>query len=703
MTDLAVVLGVAAVTGTTMRALRQPPILGYLLAGLVVGPYIPIPLFAEVDRVHELSELGVVLVMFAVGLEFSLARAARVLPVAGLIAAVQISGMFWAGNLVGAALGLSSAGAVVLGGSVAISSTMVVTKVFELQPPPDDIRETVLGVLVLQDLAAIVLITVVTAVAAGSSVAPSVMLVTIGKLLLVMAVAVALGLLVVPRMVRVVARLKSAEVDTVFAVGVCFALAAALEHLDYSPALGAFLGGMLVAESGLGRRFEHLVAPLRDVFAAIFFVSVGMAVDPFVAVDHLGAAALVAVAVVVLQAGLVTGAGLLSGRGLRQAGQAGAALGQVGEFGFIIVGIGVAAEIVPGWLYTVVVIVAVLTAFTTPLVLARAPALLGLVEHRLPHRLRTNLSLYAAWVDSLRRGRTASPLRRTLRRAILISLLDVGVVAGIVIAASLGWDVALERLVDVGVPPAAAVGAVIITAGLAAYPFARSMSRASTSIGLLLAKAALPPGEDSRPDLTITARRSMSVAVRLGSLLAAGVLVAALTQPFVTPGIGLALLAAALVPSATTLWRTAKPLGDDVESATLTLVGLLRASPPAEQTPEVGELLHGLGDATPVRLDEGAAAIGKTLAEVDLRAKTGATAIAVAHPERDVVIPTGREGLIEGDTLTIAGPRHAIERARVLLLGGPEAKGSAPGPEGVADSPDVTPPGSPRGGAGDPP
>ncbi|MCA9715698.1 MAG: cation:proton antiporter, partial [Myxococcales bacterium] len=335
VTDLAIVLGVAAVTGTIARALRQPPVLGYLLAGLIVGPYIPIPLFADGERVHELAEFGVVLVMFAVGLEFSLGRVARVLPLAGVTALVQIGGMFWAGSALGQLLGLSSVGAVFLGASVAISSTMVVTKVFDLHRPPDEVRALVLGVLVLQDLVAIVLIAIVTGVAEGAGLAPAALLATLGRLLGVLAAVVLLGLFLVPRVARRVWAIRSPEVSTVFALGLCFSAAVGMQQLGYSPALGAFLAGMLVAESGLGARYEHLVAPLRDVFAAVFFVSVGMSVDPRLAFEQLGASLAVAGTVFALQWLLVTSAGLLSGLGLRRAGHAGFALGQIGEFGFI--------------------------------------------------------------------------------------------------------------------------------------------------------------------------------------------------------------------------------------------------------------------------------------------------------------------------------------------------------------------------------
>lgn len=687
VTDLALVLGVAALAGPVLRSLRQPPILGYLFAGLIVGPYLPVPLFADAARVRELSELGVVLVMFAVGLEFSLRRVAEVLPLAGLVAAIQIGGMFWAGHVLGTALGLPTVGAVFLGASVAISSTMVVTKVFELHRPPPDVRGMVLGVLVLQDLAAIVLVAVVTAIAKGSGLGPSALASTLGRLFGVLAAAVGLGLLIVPRLARRIARLQSAEITTVFAVGLCLALGATMEHLGYSPALGAFLAGMLVAEAGLGRRFEHLVAPLRDVFAAVFFVSVGMSVDPLAAAEHVGAAALVAACVVVLQAGLVTGAGLLSGVVLRRAGHAGLALGQIGEFGFIIMSIGVQAGMVPPFMFSVVVTAAVVTAFTTSLLLRVAPRLLATVEHGLPRRLRANLSLYAAWVDALRQrgrgsGEGASPLGRRIRRTLRVLVLDATAVAGIVIGGSLLLEQGTTWLAEVtGLSPRLAGALLVAAVAVVTFPFARGLSRAAGNLGALLGQAVFPAAPTGRADLTTTSRRAMSFGLQLAALLAAGLFVAALTQPFVPPGIALVVLGVALLPSVLLLLRSGGPLGEHVHSATLALVEFLRRENIEEaREPALEELLHGLGDATPIRLTAGAAAVGRTLAQLDLRAATGATVLAIAHEDSNVTAPSGSEVLREGDVLAVAGPQEAVEQARTLLLSGTPAEELPPEP-----------------------
>lgn len=675
VTDIALVLGVATVTGTVARRLEQPPILGYLLAGLIVGPYIPIPLFADVERVHALSELGVVLVMFAVGLEFSLRRAAQVLPLAGLVGAIQIGGMFWAGGIVGQLLGLSTSGQIVLAAALAVSSTMVVTKVFDVHAPPQEVRTVVLGVLVLQDLVAIVLITVVTAVAQGAEADADALAGVIGRLLGMMAAAVFVGLIVVPRLTRRVARLRSPEVDTVFAIGLCFAMAAGMEHLGYSAALGAFVAGMLVADSGLGTRYEHLVAPIRDVFAAVFFVSVGMTVDPRVALDHIGLATLISGAVLVLQGLLVTSAGVLSGLGLRVAGHAGLALGQLGEFAFIIVAIGTAAGIVPPYLYTVIVTVAVLTAFSTSIGLKLAPRLLAGVEHRLPAPMRTRLSVYSAWVDSVRNGHRVTPLGRKLRRHSLVLVLD----AAVVTAAIIGGALAVEPVSAwvgawLGVGEGLATAVVAVATGAVAFAFARGMWRAAGSLGSELAQAAFPGTDGERPDLASTSRTTMTRALRLAALIAAGLLVVALTQPVLPTGLGPLFIGIAVVPGAISLWRSGPPLEAHARSATVALLEVLHRSerepdvdPHAD--PQIHALLHGLGDVQPIQLAADAPAVGKTLADLDLRARTGAMVLAIARGESDVSAPTGRETLQAGDVLGLAGPGDAVARARELLQG----------------------------------
>jgi monovalent cation:H+ antiporter-2, CPA2 family len=672
VSDFAVVLGVAAAIGLTFRWLRQPVILGYLVAGLFVGPYIPFPLFADLARTQALSEFGVVLVMFAVGLEFSLRRVAEVLPVAGITALVQIAGLFWGANLFARAIGLSPLDAFFLGASVAISSTMVVSKVFEEHPPPANIRGFVFGVLVLQDAAAIVLLTAVTALAAGSGMGMDELITTLGRLAGVLTIGTVGGLLIVPRLVRWAVRHGSPEVLVVLALGACFALAAGAEGLGYSPALGAFLAGMLVAESGHARRVEHLVAPVRDVFAGVFFVSIGMTVDPTLAVVHLPFSLALSAIVIVLQLVTVTSAGILSGAGLPRSVRSGLSLGQIGEFGFIIMGVGTQAGIVPDYLFSVIVTTAVITAFTTPVAVRYAPRIASALENRLPPRLRGNLALYEAWLDALRRGRETTDTRRRVRRLLRIVALEATVVGAIVIGVSYEFRVLHEALSRY-LPAAVAAVSVVLLATAIAFPFARGLARAAKRLGVLFADSVFPASTDGRTDLAATSRQALGFAMQLTVLLAVSLPLAALTQPFLPPGVPIVALAVVLIPVSVVLWRSAQDLQGHVSSASEALVAALgRGISPGEE-PALDDLLHGLGDPIPVTLEEGWPVVGRTLAEIDLRVATGATVLGISRRQGDVVAPSGHQRLQVGDTLALVGAADAIARARALLAGETEA------------------------------
>ena len=298
VSDLAIVLGVAAATSIVLRVLRQPSVLGYLVAGLLVGPLLSTPLFADVERLDQLSEFGVILVMFSIGLEFSVARLLKLLPASGLAALVQIGAMAWLGYAFALFVGLGAVPGLFVGASVAISSTMVVAKVYDDHTPGRALRRLVFGVLVVQDVVAVIFIAALTAVASGATVSLD-SLASIG-LTLIAALVAALGggLLVIPRLVRFLYRIGNRELLVVAMAALAFCAAVGAARLGYSAALGAFLAGMLVAESGRGRESEHIVAPLRDLFTAIFFVTVGMGVDPAMAVRHLDEACLLTVIVV---------------------------------------------------------------------------------------------------------------------------------------------------------------------------------------------------------------------------------------------------------------------------------------------------------------------------------------------------------------------------------------------------------------------
>ncbi len=677
--DLALVLGVAAVTALILRRLAQPAVLGYLAAGLVVGPYLPVPLFADVTRVKALSELGVILVMFSVGIEFRFAKLLRVLPTAGFAGLIQMSALFWIGQGIGRALGWSTVESIFLGASVAISSTMVVSRVFDEADVRAELRELVFGVLVLQDVVAIVLIAVMTAIAKGAGVSGREVVRVVATLGAELVAMVGLGLLVVPRLVRTVARIGTAETRVVVSTGICFTFALLAEELGYSVALGAFVAGMLVAESGRAHDVEPDIVPLRDVFGAVFFVSVGMTVDPRMVWSELPAALLVFVGVVGGQLVSVTAGAVLSGIPLRRAVYAGLSLGQIGEFAFILAAIGVTAGVLRPEAEPILVTVAVLTAFTTPLALRRAPDIVGWLDRRVPARLQSGLLVYAAWFERLRQASPAGA-RDGLRATMSALALDALGVVLVLTAWRLSEDAAVAGLgARLGLGPIEATLIVASVALLLTLPplvqLVRNTRRlARTSASLVLGREASGPAGDV-----------WRAALSLLAVLSVGVPAAALLRPVSSYPIALAVVLAVAAGVVTVLWRRASALDQEVRSslgAALEVLGQTARAVVEDGTgPHPGhppgpaaELLppHHVYDLPA----EATALVGRSLAQLDLRVRTGATVLAIQRAGQAALVPTGSEVLRAGDRLVVVGSQAALSAVEALLA--PGAEGEAP-------------------------
>jgi CPA2 family monovalent cation:H+ antiporter-2 len=673
--DLAVVLGVAAVTAVVARALRQPTVLGYLLAGLLVGPYLRVPVFADPERVGALAEFGVVLVMFAIGLEFRIAKLLRVLPVSGFTAIVQVGFLAWCGASLGRAFGWSAVEATFLGASIAISSTMLVSKVFEQVPVARDVRSHVLGVLVVQDLGAIVLIATMTAVAAGGGLAPRELVATLGRLGGVLLLLTVGGLLIVPRLLRAALRQRSREILAVVAVGVSFSLAFLASALGFSVALGAFLAGILVAEARAARPIEEVLAPLRDVFAAVFFVSVGMGVNPRAAFENLPAILLVSAVVIAAQVASVTVAGGLSGLGLRRSLSAGLALGQVGEFAFIIAAIGVDAGVVRPELSAILVGVAVLTAFTTPVLVRHSAGLVGFVDRWLPSRVQHLLAANESWFRRLRAStRTLAPERHAFR-----ALMIDAVVLLVVLAMSTAWLPGLAAWAEArfGISGLAARTAAVALALGVVLPIMTGIAR---NTAVLANKAAESAGDPGGAPAGAFAAHAARLSVVLGVLLAVGVPALAILRPRLPGAWGMAALATIALGLGWLVLRSTGRLAAGVRSGAGELAELLArqaraaelAGDDAADDEVAPSLFHGLSNRHTRPLEPGTAGVGRTLRELDLRARTGATALAILRGEERLLLPGGRVPLQEGDVVALVGSRDALARAVALLAAAAE-------------------------------
>jgi CPA2 family monovalent cation:H+ antiporter-2 len=683
LSALAVVLCVAAVTTVAFQRLRQPVVLGYLLAGLIVGPHVPIPLVADGAAIRTLSELGVILLMFSLGLGFSLRGLVRVGPAAGLTALLETSVMLWLGFMAGRLMGWSSLESFFAGGVVAISSTTIVAKAFEERRSGGKVRDLVVGILVFEDLIAVLLIAILTGVASGRGLAAGPLVSTVATLAAFLVGLIAVGMLVVPRAVRAINRLNRPETTLVASIGICFAAALLARALGYSVALGAFIAGALIAESGEERRIAQLVEPVRDMFVAIFFVSVGMLIDPATVARHwLPVAVLTAVVVLGKTSGVSVGA-FLTGRGLKTSVQAGMSLAQIGEFSFIIAGLGLSMRATGEFLYPVAVAVSAVTTLLTPRMIGGSQAVAAWVDRKLPGPLQTYAALYGSWLEEWGSAPRANTAVGSIRRLLRLLVLDGAVLAGILLGTSAVMDAvvrfARERAgLSDGVARSLVVAAAIALAG----PFLFGVIRVGRRLGVTVARVALPEAENARVDFAGAPRRALVVTLELASIMLVGAPLIALTQPFLQSVPGAAVLALCVAALGVTFWRSTTNLQGHVRAGAQVIVEALASQSRGREVREdarvlddAHHLLPGLGALVAVRLVAGSPAAGLTLAELNLRGLTGATVLAVRRGSGGLIVPSAQERLAAGDVLGLAGTHEAVEAAKMLLLSGPAALG----------------------------
>jgi CPA2 family monovalent cation:H+ antiporter-2 len=673
--NLAMVLSVAALTSLLFQRLRQPVVFGYLVAGMIIGPHLPIPLVADQAMVRTLAELGVILLMFSIGLEFSMRKLLQVGGPASIAAITETSVMMGLGYLAGQLLGLTSLESMFLGAIVAISSTTIIVKAFAEHGVRGRVADIVLGILIVEDLIAILLMAILTAVGEGEGLSPREVVGTTLRLGLFLAGLVGIGLLIVPRLIRAAVSFERAETILVASMGVCFAAALLALSLGYSVALGSFIAGALVAESGQEKAVEHLVAPVRDLFVAIFFVAVGMQLDPMVIIQYWW---LVVVLVIVVIGGkvLAVSSGVfLTGAGLRPAVQAGMSLAQIGEFSFIIASIGLATGSTRNFIYPVAVAVSAITTLTTPALIRAARGVAVKVDARLPGPLQTFVALYGSWMEGLRATPSRPGGRSRTRKLVRVIAIDTLLLAVLFIGLSVEFP-RLVRLFDVtlGLSRPLARAIVMIGAALLAALPVWTLVRSTHLLGLAISIRALPAPEARKVDLARAPRRALEVTLQFGLLFAVVALLVAVIQPFAPriPGVAVQFAAGLILLAA--IWRSAKNLqghavaGGEVIAAALSR----RLYEGTEQNVDdamqkMKTMLPGLGEPVAMTVAAGSPAAGRTLRELDMRGETGATVLALLRGDAHHVSPRGDTRLEAGDIIAVAGTHDAVSGVRAMV------------------------------------
>lgn len=422
ISDLALILICAGVMTLLFKKLKQPLVLGYIVAGFVCSPHFTFtPSVADSASINIWSEIGVIFLLFALGLEFSFKKLMKVGGSAIMSACTIIFCMILVGIFVGWTFGWKRMDCIFLGGMLAMSSTTIIYKAFDdMGLRQQRFAGLVLSILILEDILAIVLMVMLSTMAVSQNFQGGEMVYSILKLVFFLILWFVVGIYLIPLFLKKVRPLMSNETLLIVSLALCFGMVYGAASVGFSPAFGAFVMGSILSETIESEHIGKLVAPVKDLFGAIFFVSVGMMVDPSMIVEYRYPIIALVIAVIVGQTIFGTMGVLLSGQPLKIAIQSGFSLTQIGEFAFIIASLGVSLHVTSDFLYPIVVAVSVITTFTTPYMIRLAVPTYNVIDKYLPARWRRLIDRYSSGTSSVNHENNWKKLVSAILRIVLI-------------------------------------------------------------------------------------------------------------------------------------------------------------------------------------------------------------------------------------------------------------------------------------------
>ena len=391
--DLALILAASGVVTLIFRKLKQPVVLGYIVAGFLISPNFKyLPTVVDQADIVIWADIGIIFLMFGLGLDFSFKKLATVGGSAFTIAITVMTMMILTGAGVGTLMGWSKMDCIFLGGMISMSSTMIILKSYdEYNLKREKFAQLVLGALVIEDIAGIFMMVVLSTISVGQNVSGAVLAGQIMLMLLFLVVLVLIGIYLVPSVLRRVAGLLNDETVLILSIALCLVMVVVANLIGFSSALGAFLAGSILAGTVQSDRIKYLIKPVRDLFGAIFFVSVGMMIVPEMLSKYILQIVILSVVVILGQMLFSTAGILLSGQSLHTAVRGGFSLVQIGEFSFIVATLGMNLGVISDHLYPIIVCVSVITSFLTPVFIKNSERVYGFINSRLPDRIRIML------------------------------------------------------------------------------------------------------------------------------------------------------------------------------------------------------------------------------------------------------------------------------------------------------------------------
>ncbi|MFC5410356.1 cation:proton antiporter [Larkinella bovis] len=653
--DLAIILGTAAVTTLLFKWLKQPLVLGYILAGVLVGPQFSLfPTISDPTTIRIWADIGVIVLLFSLGLEFNLKKLVKVGGTASMTGVFEIGAMILLGYLTGLCLGWSTMDSIFLGGIVCISSTTIIIRAFEeLGIKTQQFAGIVFGILVIEDIVAVLLLVLLSTLAVSEQFFSTDMLVAIMKLAFFLVIWFVGGIFLVPSFLRSSRKFITDETLLIISLALCLLMVVVATRVGFSPALGAFIMGSILAGTIYAERIEHLLTAIKDLFGAVFFVSVGMLIDPALLAQYAGPIALITVVVIVGKALNVTVGALLVGQPLKQSLQTGFSLAQIGEFSFIIATLGLNLKVTSEFLYPIAVAVSALTAFTTPYMIRAAGPIYSWLDRRLSPRTKLFLSSYSSGAQTIG---SVSDWYQLLREHIQIIIVNTAVILGIILISS-QWLLPL------------------VTEHLATGSWALTLAGFLSFVLMAPFLWALVLKRINQPVYTRlwTERRSyrgplVTLAITRG-IIGLG-LVLLLLQQFFSVSIILFFLVVAAG-----LWLVLGnrlPLIYDLIENRFLLN--LHARQIYQETRMGRNLLPWDAHLSYFEVSAESPGVGFTLAELALREKYGVNIISIARGSMTMLVPGRNERLFPGDKIAVIGTDQQLEQFSKLIEPAPASK-----------------------------
>lgn len=645
ITDLALILGAAALITLLFKWLKQPLVLGYIIAGFIVGPYFTMfPTIYEVENIQIWAEIGVIFLLFSLGLEFSFKKLIRVGGSASITALVEVIVMVFLGYAVGQMLGWSSMDSLFLGGILSISSTTIIIRAFdELGLKTRKFASLVFGVLIVEDLVAIVLLVLLSTLAVSQQFAGTEMLYSILKLIFFLAIWFVSGIFFIPTLLKKVSRFLTDEMLLLISIALCLLMVVFANKVGFSPALGAFIMGSILAETTKAEKIEHLIKPVKDLFGAIFFVSVGMLIDPSI----LGQYALpILILCVVTIAGKVLSTSLgalLSGQPLQSSIQAGFSLAQIGEFSFIIATLGLTLKVTSSFLYPIAVAVSAVTTLTTPYLIKSSGAFYQWLNQTLPQPVIKRLNRYSTEAKMVSHTSEWKVfVRSTIINAILLSIVIISIIF-------FSSQYVQPWIQHNGNAMIIKVAAVVITL-LILTPF-------------LWALAIKGPSEVNKTVIADNKFRGLLYTIRFLKLGLAAFFIGFLLNRYFTIFTGIAFTALFI----TLLIIFSERIQNFYSHLEKRFFSNLNQREIAEALSNRTELAPWDAHIVMIAVEPNASCSGKSLLELRWRETIGVNVVLIKRGEHHIPAPGKEQRIFPGDQLLVLGTDHQIQRLKAAI------------------------------------